>query len=216
MHWLFHVPEITTPSVVGKHIQEAFAIISSHNLNARLLEEKEDSCLPAGTVIRQTPQAGKKIKPHQSLFILLSKKPSRILAPYCLNKSEKDIVASLKQHNIRAKIYRLSSIYPQGTCFAQIPLPQEPMDDTLITLYISDGNNKPIIWPNFKDRPISEVVDFLHTHNLEATIIHEYPSSAHHVCTTCKVTDQRPLAGSLLILDPEKPTTIQLQVQQTF
>lgn len=213
MHQLFHTSEFATPSVVGTPIHEAFAILSAHNLNARLLEEKEDAYLPAGTVISQTPQAGQKIKPYQSLFMLLSKKPSHINAPYCLNKTNDEINKLLQKNSLRAKIYTLPSIYPQGLCFAQIPLPQEPIDTTMLTLYISDGNKKPIIWPNFTQLPVSEVTQFLQTHALEATIIHERPYPLPHTCTTCKVTDQRPLAGSLITLDPQKPCVVQLQAQ---
>ncbi len=213
MHQLVHIPEFTTPSVVGKHIHEAFAILSAHNLNARLLEEKEDPYLPAGTVISQTPQAGQKIKPYQSLFMLLSKKPSLINAPHCLDKTDSDITSLLKKNSIRAKIYRLPSIYPKGLCFAQIPLPQTPIDDAMLTLYISDGNRKPIIWPDFTQLCVTEVTNFLQTHAIEATIIHERPCTSQHTCISCIVTDQRPLAGSLIILDPQKPCVVQLQVK---
>lgn len=213
MHQLFHTSEFPTPSVVGKHIHEAFAILSTHNLNARLLEEKEDPYLPAGTVMSQSPQAGQKIKPYQSLFMLLSKKPSYINAPHCLNKTNADIHTLLQKNSLRAKIYKLPSIYPQGVCFAQIPLPQEPIDNTMLTLYISDGNTKPILWPNFIGRSVVEVTNFLHTHAIEATVIHERSYPSPHTCATCTVTDQRPLAGSLITLDPQKPCVVQLQAQ---
>ena len=212
MNHLFHVPEFATPSVVGKNIHEAFAIVSAYNLNARLLEEKEDPYLPAGTVISQTPQAGQKIKPYQSLFVLLSKKPSQIHAPHCLHKTDSDIVSLLQTHKIRAKIYILPSIYPKGLCFAQIPLPQEPIEDSMLTLYVSGGNKKPIIWPDFRQLPVLDVTNFLRTHTIEATIVHEYPCLPNHTCASCVVTDQRPLAGSLLSLDPQKPCVVQLQV----
>jgi beta-lactam-binding protein with PASTA domain len=216
MHQLFHIPEFATPSVVGKNIHEAFAILSTHNLNARLLEEKEDPYLPSGTVISQTPQAGQQIKPHQSLFVLLSKKPSRINAPHCLHKTDSDIASLLQTNKIRAKVYTLPSIYPKGLCFAQIPLPQEPIEDIMLTLYVSGGNKKPVIWPDFTQLQVSDVTNFLRTHALEATIVHEHPCLPNHTCASCTVTDQRPLAGSLVTLDPQKPCAVQLQVRQTF
>lgn len=216
MHQLFHIPEFATPSVVGKNIHEAFAVLSSHNLNARLLQEKEDPYLPSGTVISQTPQAGQAIKPYQSLFLLLSKQPSRINAPHCLQKKDTDIASLLQAHKTRAKIYRLPSVYPKGLCFAQIPLPQEPINDTMLTLYVSDGNKKPIIWPDFTQLPVPDVIDFLQTHDIQASIVHEHPYTAHQTCSACIVTDQRPLAGSLVSLDPEKPCVVQLQAQKPF
>jgi beta-lactam-binding protein with PASTA domain len=213
MYRMFYIPEFVTPSIVGKSIQEAVAIASSHNLNLRLLEEKEDACLPAGTIISQTPQAGHSIKPYQSLFVLISKKPSRINAPQCVQKKYSEIASLLKAQNIRAKIYTLPSIYPKGLCFAQIPYPQEPIEDTILTLYVSEGNNKPIIWPDFKQLQVCEVINFLRTHGIEATVIHEYSTQLNHTCTNCKVTDQRPLPGSLIMIDPQKPCAVQLQVR---
>lgn len=213
MHFILHIPEFPAPAIVGKNIHEAFAILSSHNLNVRLLEEKEDPCLPAGTIISQTPQAGQTIKPYQSLFLLISKKPSPIYAPDCLHKTEDVIQSLLQKNSIRAKIYKVASIYPQGYCFAQIPLPQEPIDDTTLTIYISDGNKKSVLWPDFKQLLVIDVLNFLHTHGIEATVIHEHPIH-HHTCTSCIVTDQRPLAGSIILLDPQKPCTVQLQARE--
>lgn len=179
----------------------------------RLLEEKEDACLPTGTIISQTPQAGHTIKPYQSLFVLVSKKPSRVHAPHCLHKTGSDVQSLLQSQNIRAKIYTLPSIYPKGLCFAQIPLPQEPIEDTMLTLYVSDGNKKPIIWPDFRQLLVSDVINFLNTHTIEATVVHEYLVPANHICTSCTITDQRPLVGSLIMLDPQKPCVVQLQVR---
>ena len=122
----------------------------------------------------------------------------------------------LQPHKIRAKIYTLPSIYPKGLCFAQIPLPQEPIEDTMLTLYVSGGNKKPILWPDFRQLPVSDVTNFLRTHAIEASVIHEHACLPNHTCASCIVTDQRPLAGSLISLDPQKPCAVQLQVQQRF
>ena len=42
----FHVNTIPTPSVVGRSLHDAFTILSNHNLNIRLLTQKEDPDLP--------------------------------------------------------------------------------------------------------------------------------------------------------------------------
>ena len=42
MHLLLHQPEVTTPALVGYTVHDALVTLSNHNLNARILDEKED------------------------------------------------------------------------------------------------------------------------------------------------------------------------------
>ncbi len=144
-----HVKEIIAPPVVGKTVEQALTILSHHNLNMRLLAKKNEANLPEGTILRQTPPAGQKIKPRQSIFLVVSKKPPIGIAPDFVNKKLTEINNQLAPTSIRPRIYYVSTVYPSGTCFAQHPQSGEPIKNNRLLLYISAGDNKPIIWPNF-------------------------------------------------------------------
>ena len=213
MQHLMHIDTIKTPALVGKTIEQALGIISEHNLNVRLLAQKEEPDLPIGTILNQTPSAGQKIKPHQSIFLVVSTHPPVNSAPDVINISIDDITNLLADTNIRIRIYHLPSSYPCNHCFAQSPAPHEPLEHSQLLLYISAGNAKPIIWPNFTDKKVNTVTEFLDAHHIQSQIVHTTPHKQPHTCTTCQITEQRPLAGTLITLDDTKPLSVQLRVQ---
>jgi len=71
----YHVERVKTPSLVGTNLPHAFQTLSQHQLNPRLLAIKEDPDIEQGTILSQTPSAGHPIKPHQPVFLVISKKP---------------------------------------------------------------------------------------------------------------------------------------------
>lgn len=205
---LFHIDTVSTPSVVGKHVYEAFALLSNNNLNIRLLAQKEDPDLPSGTVISQLPSPGQIVKPRQTVFLALSKQPISAPTPQLIGKDLQTITQELLNAKLRFKTYFLQSPYPHNSCIAQIPAAHKPITDTII-VYLSSGNSKPIIWPNFEDKPVDEVVEFLAQYNIIPHIIQDRHSRKSENST---ITDQRPLAGSLISIDPNHPPIVQLHV----
>lgn len=207
---IFTAPTLTTPSLIGKQLPEAFTILSNHNLNPRILREQVDEDVPAGTILGQTPYAGQKIKQHQQIFITVSKKADKLVAPDMVGKLFEQIEEQLKTSGIQHKIYHLSSKKPTGTIIAQIPEAGIPLEQNNIILYVSLGNKKQVICPEFHNRPVQEVIQFLATYNIKPELYHTYVMREGHICKDCKVIAQQPLAGS--ILDLEKGVAIQLKV----
>ena len=209
----YRIGELETPSVVGKNLLETFSILSKHDLTPRILTEKEDPDLPEGTILSQTPAAGKKIKQNHSVYLVISKQPAKIPVPSLVHKAISRIEQELKPQGFRIKSYTLQSNYPQCYCIAQHPAPHELVQEKKILTYISTGNTKPVLWPNVKNKPVLDVIDFLKTNNINPEIKHSSPRESSHTCHECIVIDQRPLAGSLVTLDPAKPMHVQLQVE---
>lgn len=216
--------EIQTPALIGKPLQEAARELSARNLNLRIITEKPDAELAAGTIVSQTPAAGKHIKENQSVFIVISRSLPRPLAPDCVNKPLE--LAQKELAGLQVKKYYLSSTSPRGYCFAQSPTAGTEITDRLI-LYISTGSNKPILWPDFTHKPIEYVHTFLKNNHIEPHILYpsEQPDNKPESTTditsetvpsvpSLMISDQRPLAGSLLILEEEKMPNVQLEVQR--
>ncbi|HRN78132.1 MAG TPA: PASTA domain-containing protein [Candidatus Dependentiae bacterium] len=206
-----HQPQITTPSLVGNSIHYAITVLSHNNLNIRILSEKEDADLPPGTVLSQTPAAGQLIKPHQSVFVLLSKQPPTHTVPNLLHQSIDDIKTLTKKSGINCRYYVLPSTYPLDTCFAQYPIAGQSLEHESLVAYIAAPLQKPIIWPDFYGCTVSEVQSFLSSYQVSIQVLHQY-TLKNHTCSECVVINQRPQAGSLIMLDPEKPLHVQLQV----
>lgn len=219
--------EIETPALIGKPLHDAARELSAHNLNLRIVAEKADGELQAGTVVSQTPAAGKKIKENQSVFIAISKALPHPLAPQCINKLAAELPKEIAGTTV--KKYYLPSEFPKDYCFAQFPTADSEIFDHLI-LYISSGNQQPVIWPDMTNKPLEQIQVFLAAHNLTAHIL--YPDNTltlasvtpvdeaasvspeeHSQAPNYLVTAQHPHAGTLLLLDPEKLPNVQLKVQ---
>ena len=212
LYFFYGINEITTPTIVGKRLPQAFAILSQHNLNPRLLAQKEEPDLPEGTILSQTPAAGSAIKPNQSIFCVISKKPKKVTCPHLIGSKLPTIEQRLKEKNIRNKIYYLPSPYPTGNCITQLPSPNEPLQDNKLITYISAGNSKSVIFPYLKGKPAQNVQAFLEDRGIVVTLIHSQDKGRQHTCKNCIVLDQRPLAGSIIELSIENPLQVQLQV----
>ena len=211
MQHIFRAPESITPHLVGKQVHEILPLITQHKLNIRLIDHKEEADLPEGVILNQTPAAGTAIKPNQPLFIVTTKKPLTARAAECVGIHINKLTHDLLTSGIHPRIYHLPHPYPENICFAQSPQPNEPLEKNRLILYISSGNNKPIIWPDFTGIPLQHVVEFLHNYNIEPHIINDAPHK-QHTHTEYIVTDQRPFAGTLLTLDEAKPSSVQLRI----
>lgn len=202
---------IEAPMLLGKNLNYAAKTLSEHNLNLRILTQKEDNDLPDGTIISQTPAPGQKVKTNQSIFCAISIKAETGITPSLLNQTNDQITKIIKKENIRTRIHTFASNYSEGICFGQIPAPGSLLEQKMVLTYISAGTNKMVLFPSLKGLLVSEVIEFLKPYNLNPTLFHRGGTEAHHQCKICKIADQKPLSGSLV--DLAKPINIQLQVR---
>lgn len=204
---LIKQPSLQTPAVIGKTLDQAVVLLSQSNLNIRIVGQKEDAQLPEGTLLTQTPAAGNIIKEQQALYVTVSKKPIPLAMPHLIGKTETQAFAELEALGLSGKIYKIAHQLPADTIIAQSPNPGESASSHPIILYVATETDKPILMPNFKNRPLDEVISFLELQGITPTILHT-PVPPDHRCTNCIVIDQRPLAGSFV-----KNTSGRIQVQ---
>jgi len=209
---IFYIPEITTPHLVGKQVHEILPLITQYNLNLRLIDHKEETALPEGIILNQTPAAGTLIKQNQPLFIVITKKPLTAQAPQCIGMHIDELLPLLQTMDIHPRVYYIAHPYPEKICFAQSPQQHESVEKNKCILYVSSGNNKPIIWPNFTGLPLHHVTEFLHNYNIQPYIINDTTHKSYTSYDDYIVIDQRPFAGTLLTLDEDNPLSVQLRI----
>jgi len=208
---IYRPRKLEAPSLIGKPLQEAVAITSTSNLNLRLLEQQEDTELPEGTILSQNPSAHTILKPNQTLFCTVSKRPI-ITAPNLVSKNREAAIHKLKNLGIHARCYALESNYPKEYCFAQSPHSQTQLDIKSIIIYFSLELLRPVLFPDLKNKSVCDIIEFLKPYNIAPSIIHSPTYDQHKCHQSCVIINQRPLPGSLVILNPEKPLPVQLQV----
>ncbi|MFT6765325.1 MAG: beta-lactam-binding protein with PASTA domain [Alteromonas naphthalenivorans] len=208
--FFFYQSVIQTPIIVGKTLPEAAVLLSKNNLNMRMISQQEDPDIAAGTIISQTPQAHSAIKPQQTIFFVLSKKPVQPCIPNIRGTLFNDYSKKLKDLKIRYRTFEVQSDQPEGTCLAQIPAPNEEINSSGAIIYSASQKAEALLFPSCKGKTVTEVKQFLERYNIPITVYHTYETSQNHSCKRCIVFDQKPLAGSFVSL--KEPFSVQLKV----
>jgi len=214
IRFFYTVDTLVMPRLVGRHLQEAVKMLSDQNLNIRIAEEKETTEVPEGTILSQIPLEGQKIKPYQSIFLVLSQRASLSLAPSIQGLPEAEAVQLAHERQLDIKRYRLFSSAPTDTCIAQIPAPSVPLTTKKIISYISAGDQPYRLMPNFKNLPIREVSSFLRSYTIEPHIFHGYEIEEEHTCDHCVVLDQRPFPGTLVNISQQSKVQLRIGSRQ--
>ena len=210
-YW-YRIDSLPAPSLIGLNLTQALGIISANSLNPRLLAETEDPDLEPGTIISQTPPAGQKIKPHQAIFLVVTKKPACPSAPYLIGKNREIIEEQLGKIGVKTRTYLLQSSYPKECCLAQHPQVGKPLSSRRLITYISSPKKKPVVVPDFKGLYVDEAQQFLTEHGIRPAIVHKKTIKKGHTCSFCRVTEQQPLAGSLVNMASLEDGIIELTV----
>lgn len=198
------------PSVIGKSTHEALQLFSHARLNARIVAEKEDASLQPGIIISQNPQPLQRVKPQQSVFLVVSKKPPVIGAPSFLACTEQEACVVAEKKSIILKKIFLPSNAPKGICLAQIPAPGATLSSSPCTVYISAGIDPYRIMPDCTGLPVHDVASFFKDIGAALEVFHDYQPEGHR-CIECTVKDQRPLPGTCI--DISRPLLVQLSAE---
>ncbi len=201
---LSHVEVIEVPQVVGLHMHDAIKTLSSFQLNVRILAEREDPDVPEGIIISQMPMHGTKVKPHQSIFLVITRRPPKPRAPSLYGLPQDEAAAKALEVGIHLKAYPLESMHPIGSVIAQNTMPLQEVSDKAMAVYVSSASPQMRIFPELKGRIVGEVVKFFSSFDIKVEVSH--PGAEGHDCSSCVIVDQRPLAGTFI--DLKKPLTV--------
>jgi eukaryotic-like serine/threonine-protein kinase len=204
---------IQAPYIVGKTVRDAVLELSAYNLNMRVLSHAIDADLPDGTIVEQMPLPGVVIKPYQSLYVVISKKPDSIKTPLCIGKSYNEIVDMFKSAGIKGKFYRVSSTQPIDYCISQMPLSGSPIEHDGVTVYLASPGitQSYVLVPDMRGALVQEIREMLALYGIKLDIQRDEYSKHNTLLDECIIIAQKPLAGSLIKI--ENNTIVQLLVQ---
>ncbi|MBS1986753.1 PASTA domain-containing protein [Candidatus Dependentiae bacterium] len=204
----------TVPVLLGKPLNQAVCLLSEHMLAPRIVAEKEDSRVPAGTVIQQKPEPHTSIRWHQTVMLTVSKLPDPILVPFFIGNKIADIVPQLTKMGLQSQVYELPSAHAvQGVCLAQWPSGnQEIKPDGKVILYAVAKIQKPYIVPDFRGKNFEEVKHVCEQYGISCQVVHAGFRTIEQMYDASIIKDQRPLPGTLLMLDVTKKLLFQFQV----
>jgi eukaryotic-like serine/threonine-protein kinase len=106
------------PNVVGKRAAAAVTQLRSDGF--RVQETAVVSKKPTGTVLAQTPGAGKRIAAGSTVTIQVSR--GLVTVPNTVGQSRNDAVAAVRGAGLKPKAFLVASPRPKGTVVAQKPV----------------------------------------------------------------------------------------------
>ena len=198
---LFCPPTVQVPFLVGLPLAQAAKIASDQQLSIQIIAEKIDTDLKPGTIISQKPQANQTAKHYQIIYLVTAKQPEPKKTPELTGKSVAEITQELNQAGINFKTISL----PLNTSLTQVITQYPEAGQQLIEpILVYTAQYTPLyIIPDFKTKPLAEVLTFLETYHIPSTVTYNQPNAHSYT-----VEQQRPLAGTLISL--QQAPTIQL------
>ncbi len=175
------------------HLVQATKILSDHRLHPEIIQIKEDKDIPAATILHQTPPAGRMIKEHQTVYVVITERPMHHKAPGCVGLSRTQIKQVANALGLKPEFYSIPYPYLTEHCFAQWPSAGQAIKSKSMVCYMAQKETILSIWPNFKGKKLDEVQLFLEPY--EITIQTNIPVEPGR---TYYVQDQQPKAGSLI------------------
>ena len=119
--------EVVVPSLAGKTVNDATAVLAESGLQLRIEEGlRVDPKVPAGQIISQEPLAGVSTRRERRVKVWVSSGPRSTIVPALLGETERTGQLRLQQEGLElaATAVIRSSEYPSDVIVAQTPPPK--------------------------------------------------------------------------------------------
>ena len=202
-----------TPNLTGLSVYEAVKETSPYQVGIRIISEKENQNIPAGTIINQKPLPGRSIKTHQSIYVVTTRKAPDVTAPDLRTLSTQHIEKKCEELGLKYKIYPIDFSAPVQSCIAQLPNKGDIVHDKKMIFYTAQEKPNMYLMPNLINYNVQEVIAALQ-HNIKKLTIYQGKQKLHPPYKdNLRIIQQKPIAGSIISLD--NPLHIQLEVIST-
>ena len=212
MRVVLRTQEVVVPSLVGKPLTEAGALVARRRLVLRVEGRRNDPKLGRDLIVEQEPAPGAGIKRQRSIRVWVSLGPRRLTIPKVEGESVRSGRLLLDQAQVPVgRVIEVNDVAEEGTILQQHP----PMGETDslsaegASLLVSRGpGNREFVMPDLIGRPALTVLETLRAAGLKVTEVRyrPYPGVAAGL-----VLRQAPLSGYRV--SPQ--TAISLDVSQS-
>jgi eukaryotic-like serine/threonine-protein kinase len=195
-------PEVAVPDLEGKSLMESLRIVSQAGLSLKEDGTEYDEGLPAGTILRQHPPAGMKVREGRPVQVVISKGGQGAYVPVVVGKPLPEAQSILG--NDRLQMGAVISIYSSAVGEGLV-ISQDPSSGTVVTrgalvdVQVSKGpppSGAPII-PDFFGQTIEAVQKWAEGVNVKVKISED--EKAVGIAGT--VIRQSPLVGQPVLED---------------
>ena len=117
------LPGVRVPKLVGLAAADALQQLQKRGLSATLTQQPAKGATP-GSVIQQTPVAGKRAQKGTPVKLVVAKGAAAVAVPDVRGHSQADATHDLQSRGLQVHAVDVASTQPAGTVVAQNPAPQ--------------------------------------------------------------------------------------------
>ncbi len=190
---------IDVPDVVGLERAQAEEIIRARNLRPELGSEEFDETVPAGRVIRQTPEKGARLKEGGTVRLIVSRGSSKVAVPELRGQSASYADSKLKEAGLTSDRQpdQFSDTVPEGSIINQDPAPGvQVQKGSPVKFVVSKGPEpaKQVSVPDVRNLTVDQALSRLQQAGLTlGTTTEEFSDSV----SNGKVISQNPASGQM-------------------
>jgi eukaryotic-like serine/threonine-protein kinase len=199
--------EVEVPSLAGKTVNEATAVLTEAGLNLRIEEARRvDPTVAAGQIVAQEPVAGLRTRHERSVRVWLSAGPRSTIVPAVAGETERAAQLRITQDGLEVGdvVAIRSSDYPAGAVVAQNPAARSSA--TRVSLLVNHGERgATFVMPDLIGINGDRAADLLRGRGFRVAVVgdHPYPGVPAGI-----VIRQNPQAGFQIA--PGEPISLEV------
>jgi beta-lactam-binding protein with PASTA domain len=209
--WYYCAPhQLRIPHLVGCSLENAAAIASTESLSLQVTEFRESDQYEIATVLFQSPAPGAQGKQGQTIYLTASKKMKSASAPQFVGRTRNEIEEIAADLHLYLDTHLVNGGAREGYCCAQWPEEAAPITNNIVVIYCVKPTESLVIMPRLQGSNLADLLLFLSERSIEWRLFGVEDQKIDHA--KYRVTDQRPVAGS--ILSYKKGLVVDLQVEK--
>lgn len=149
LHYFTAIPVVHVPNVQGRSYSEASATLKKLGLRVEMSGFADDASIPAGTVIRSRPAAGREVRSGRMISLLVSRGGDSLAIPDIKGQliEEATVKAGARGLAVVKTGEAYTRVYPPGTIMMQDPPADTPIaDHATVEVLISKGYPISLNW----------------------------------------------------------------------
>jgi beta-lactam-binding protein with PASTA domain len=199
--------EVTVPTLTGKSINDATALLAEAGLNLKIEEgRRADPKVPAGQILAQEPQPGVSTRRERSVKVWVSSGPRATIVPALLGESDRSAQLRLRQDGLAlAGMAEVRSAeYPSEAVIAQTPPPKSNAPEVALLVNRAE-RGATYVMPDLIGVNGDRAADLLRARAFRVTVVgdHPYPGVPAGI-----VLRQNPQAG--FQITPGEPISLEV------
>jgi serine/threonine-protein kinase len=177
MRFAMKTREVVVPSLTGKTVNEATAMLTDAGLHLKVEEGRRlDPKVPSGQILSQEPVGGYRTRLERTVKVWVSAGPRSMVVPALPGESERTAQLRLQQEGLGLKAVAeiRSGDYPAGTVVGQYPAAKSAASE--VALLVNRGERGArYVMPDLIGVNGERAANVLRARGFRATVVGEHP-----------------------------------------